>query len=226
MEKLLKAVKSLVSDIESMQVKPENPDAGLYWFGPFSEAEDACGDQDSDVSIEWPNLAISLDEVKKVIAEIEKVTIIEHQQTISGRLPVSPEMQYLITAGKSEAVKAIAAIRGVEVIDISLAGVDYSELEKRVITTYRPTPHWHKHNPWKDRVVYVPLNELVECISHAPGFYQTLTGNLDAYILPNGHGDYGHSIGIRYGKEGPDYYSPLGDRKKVQALLDKYQVKP
>jgi hypothetical protein len=43
---------------------------------------------------------------------------------------------------------------------------------------------------------------------------------VDAYILPQPSGD--HSIGIRYGKQGSEYLSPMGERSKVQALLDKY----
>ena len=56
---LIAAVKSLISDIESMQYQHES------WFGPFSsteENEDLLGD--TTVSVEWPNLRISLDALK------------------------------------------------------------------------------------------------------------------------------------------------------------------
>ena len=79
MKNILKALKSLISDIESMQC---GDDHRSHWFGPFSEAEDALGESDSDVSIEWPNLSISLEEAKKEIAEHEKVLVIDHQQVL------------------------------------------------------------------------------------------------------------------------------------------------
>lgn len=97
--------------------------------------------------------------------------------------------------------------------------------------------HWHKANPWADAIVYVPAEELAEAI--AGGTIITLNGvkpyeaaailqrwkrhkKIDAYILPQPSGQ--HSVGVRYGSEGSQYYSPHNaNPEKVQALLDKYR---
>lgn len=103
--------------------------------------------------------------------------------------------------------------------------------------------HWHDFNPWADRLVYVPdLYELAECVAH--GTIHILAENktvpytpelavehwlqhgprVDAYILPQPSGN--HSIGIRYGAEGSEYFSPHNAKPhKTQALLDKYGSK-
>ena len=63
----LQAVKSLVSDIESMQERPQTyPES----FGPFTAHDADVQDiiEDLGVTVEWPNLAISLAEVKKQIS--------------------------------------------------------------------------------------------------------------------------------------------------------------
>jgi hypothetical protein len=75
MDDLLKAVKSLISDIESMSCDAplrDHDGSQDYWFGPFSEYADHI----ESVSIDWPNLAISLAAVKKLI----------EPQTIEGEL--------------------------------------------------------------------------------------------------------------------------------------------
>lgn len=94
-------------------------------------------------------------------------------------------------------------------------------------------PHWI--NPWED-AVSVPIEELAECHAGLGQFYQTINQqdvslsesiiltkekvlehwksageHLDAYILPQPSGF--HSIGIRYGENGQDYLSPLGDKE-------------
>ena len=97
-------------------------------------------------------------------------------------------------------------------------------------------PHWK--NPWND-VVYVPIEELAECdymLGKSCGMpdgtsvlvtkefilehWRSCGDKLDAYILPQPSGF--HSIGIRYGAEGSEYISPMGDEDKVQELLNKY----
>lgn len=98
-------------------------------------------------------------------------------------------------------------------------------------------PHWT--NSWND-VVYVPIEELAEC-AHGIGerwgdvdgtffimteermlaHWKEAGEKLDAYILPQPSGF--HSIGIRYGEDGPDYLSPMGNKSKVEALLQKYR---
>jgi len=102
------------------------------------------------------------------------------------------------------------------------------------MSTYKP--HWP--NPWNG-VVYVPIEELAECHMGLGQRYEDVDGStfimtkerilqwwrgagekLDAYILPQPSGF--HSIGIRYGADGPEYLSPAGDKDKVAALLKKY----
>ena len=100
-----------------------------------------------------------------------------------------------------------------------------------------PKPFWP--NPWDD-VVYVPIEELVEChagIGQSCGIpdgssvimtqelilenWKSYGPKLDAYILPQPSG--WHDIGVRYGAEGSQYLSPMGDKKKVAALLSKWR---
>lgn len=97
-------------------------------------------------------------------------------------------------------------------------------------------PHWP--NPWKD-VVYVPIEELVECAyglgknwgdinghsfimtkENMLAHWKSAGNKLDAYILPCASGY--HSIGIRYGSEGHEYLSPAADQDKTKTLLRKY----
>lgn len=98
--------------------------------------------------------------------------------------------------------------------------------------------HWQ--NPWTEAVT-VPIEELVECVYgigeryfDSSGVYFIMTkeqmlsdwrvfagDKLDAYILPGKNG-MSHSIGIRYGNNGPEYLSPFGVQEKIQALLEKY----
>jgi len=101
------------------------------------------------------------------------------------------------------------------------------------------TPYWHEHNPWKDRLVYVPAEELVECCAVIGNEVRNLNGEifvataesilkrwslygdkLDAYILPF----TADSGGIRYGPEGDEYLSPSLDYLKLKSLLMKYQT--
>lgn len=64
MEDLIKAVKSLLSDIESMQFRPN-------WFGPFSEFEEEDNERFmTAMTVEWPNLVISADAVKAELAKV------------------------------------------------------------------------------------------------------------------------------------------------------------
>jgi hypothetical protein len=100
-------------------------------------------------------------------------------------------------------------------------------------------PHWPNHY---NNVVYVPIEELAECVYSLDQSCGDVNGStfimtkekmlelwkqagdkLDAYILPQSSGF--HSIGVRYGSEGYEYISPLGDKTKVQALLEKYSGK-
>lgn len=89
--------------------------------------------------------------------------------------------------------------------------------------------YWDKHNPWRDRLIYLPdLKELSACIRpsdpdkqyrHWLDYHQLM---VDAYIIPAQEGAYCHSIGIRYGAEGPEYYSPHVNMYISSLLLLKY----
>jgi len=97
--------------------------------------------------------------------------------------------------------------------------------------------HWHAHNPWADSVVYVPIEELAAChyslgqlitigyrrepmtVESTLSMWTRAGANVDAYILPSPSGE--HCIGVRYGKEGSQYLSPMGNQKKVSRLLAK-----
>jgi hypothetical protein len=99
-------------------------------------------------------------------------------------------------------------------------------------------PYWHDHNPWRDRLVYVPLRELAECgfaigaqlatwngqpllydVAHMLDHWSQFGRKLDAYILT------GQTLaaGVRYGPEGPDYLSPGFHLPKLAALLKKHR---
>lgn len=61
MDELIKAVRSLLADIEAMRCKPDGKKDTGQWFGPFSEWENGY----EEPNVEWPNLSISADAVKK-----------------------------------------------------------------------------------------------------------------------------------------------------------------
>ena len=89
--------------------------------------------------------------------------------------------------------------------------------------------HWHDYNPWANTVVYLPdIDELSACLDplnptkHKDRWLER--GNkLDAYLLPQPSGY--HDIGIRYGKEGSEYYSPYCHPAMARLLLLKYGPK-
>jgi hypothetical protein len=60
MDELRKAIESLLADIEGMQ------DPGReYWFGEFEEYD--ADYESSGASIEWPNLAMGADRLRKAL---------------------------------------------------------------------------------------------------------------------------------------------------------------
>jgi hypothetical protein len=101
------------------------------------------------------------------------------------------------------------------------------------------TPHWHRQNPWRDQITYVPIERLAACVAggtilDADGvvrrysvawllahWAQAGRDRLDAYILPQPDGR--HSLGIRYGAEGSEYFSPHNAHPdKTRALLAEF----
>lgn len=79
-------------------------------------------------------------------------------------------------------------------------------------------PHWHKENPWRDEITYIAIDDLAEMLSGGnisdrgtirpmdkefwlEHWRQCGRSKLDAYLLGE------DSAGVRYGPNGPDYYS-------------------
>jgi hypothetical protein len=90
-------------------------------------------------------------------------------------------------------------------------------------------PHWHEQNPWKDTLIYVPIEDLAACWFNldAPGnrwdmieiishWTQYGGDKLDAYILTGGPVLTG---GVRYGPESHHYLSPGFSLPKLYALM-------
>ncbi|ESX17902.1 hypothetical protein X766_16060 [Mesorhizobium sp. LSJC255A00] len=105
------------------------------------------------------------------------------------------------------------------------------------IEANRVLPHWHDQNPWNDRLMYVPIEELAECfmgigrLVHLNDNEVTMCDvafvlqnwaqygdKLDAYILTGPL----TTASIRFGPEGPDYLSPGFSLPKLRALMLKY----
>lgn len=102
--------------------------------------------------------------------------------------------------------------------------------------------HWHDYNPWAERVVYVPIEELAEVL--AGGQIQLVDGtvaendkeqmlaswnrvgySLDAYLLPNQA--FGFSAGIRYGSHDNEYLSLyVRDQTLVWELYERHCADP
>jgi hypothetical protein len=98
-------------------------------------------------------------------------------------------------------------------------------------------PFWHDQNPWNDRLIYVPVEELAEChiaigrpyllvdgksvpysVELCLGHFRQYGDKLDAYILTGPL----TTAGIRFGPEGSDYLSPGFSLPKMRALMLKY----
>jgi hypothetical protein len=87
--------------------------------------------------------------------------------------------------------------------------------------------HWSDYNPWACSIVYAPdLESWLNCLANysQKTFYREEAERLskvDCYILPAPSGQ--HSMGMRYGKDGGDYYSPLCNAHAAQRLITKFQ---
>jgi hypothetical protein len=141
-------------------------------------------------------------------------------------------------------VDEIAGTRATHVIVDELERAPFGMIfdpysEDRSIQTYYGTepPHWHEQNPWKDRVLYIPLAELAEChaaigkpyayLDEQPLIYTVAMcldhwreygDKLDAYVLTGKT----FTAGVRFGPDGPDYLSPGFSLPKLWKLVQKY----
>lgn len=92
-------------------------------------------------------------------------------------------------------------------------------------------PHWHEHNPWKDQLIYVTVEELAACwfrIDDPKNHWSMIDiiahwaqygDKLDAYIICNSPFFNG---GVRYGREPRHYLSPGFSLPKLIALRNSY----
>lgn len=86
--------------------------------------------------------------------------------------------------------------------------------------------HWHDHNPWADRLIYLPdLEELSACLDSANPTrhldrWLNEHSKLDAYLIRNPNGF--HSCGLRYGPEEDQYLSPQINEYLAELLMSKY----
>jgi hypothetical protein len=98
--------------------------------------------------------------------------------------------------------------------------------------------YWHDHNPWKDSLIYVPIDELAEASmligSNVRMPDQSIKLFTKADVLAH-WGQYGNQLdpyvltgktitgGIRYGAEGHQYLSPGFSTVKLIGLIRKYK---
>ncbi len=92
--------------------------------------------------------------------------------------------------------------------------------------------HWHDYNPWAHVLVYTPdLESWLDCLAGGLHGYDKEAyrariereqpgQKIDCYILPQPSGM--HSIGLRFGPNVEDYYSPEADYAKAQAIIDRF----
>lgn len=102
---------------------------------------------------------------------------------------------------------------------------------------------WDTYNPWRERVVYVPLEELAEILADgrparlSDGSTVELTAEvllenwrqygfeLDGYLLPGQ--PLGFAAGVRFGSRGSDYLSLyVPDQSKAEDLHARYVQVP
>jgi len=100
----------------------------------------------------------------------------------------------------------------------------------------------HCENPWADCAVNVPLHELAEALAsddlcglidgssevmdaqHYLRHWTQGGDKLDAYILEPCGEPPDFSVGVRYGNEGSQYFSPYArNSAKVRVLYEKYK---
>lgn len=87
--------------------------------------------------------------------------------------------------------------------------------------------YWHTHNPWADRIIYITLDDWLNCLAEQD-FHNRLRyreraqrhGQVDCYILP---GPTQCSLGMRFGLDS-DYYSPLAHEETCRKMVEKYRA--
>lgn len=103
--------------------------------------------------------------------------------------------------------------------------------------------HWDNYNPWREKLVYVPLEELAEALADGSSIrlpdgsvveytaelmlehWQRNSYCLDAYILPGQA--LGFSVGVRYGSHGSEYLSlHARDQSRIKELYERYKDTP
>lgn len=90
--------------------------------------------------------------------------------------------------------------------------------------------HWHDFNPWAGTLTYVPdLDELADCLMYPESRENAIAEwlqygtKVDAYVLPpSPRSGLCESGGVRFGREGRDYFSSYFDSRKLTALWRKY----
>lgn len=186
MDALIKAVKSLIVDIESMQ---GNAPYDSNWFGPFSEIDEVAG------IVEWPNLAIQLELVKR---ELAKAELQQHPLAQADMAEVERRM-LAIQPYKSMAMQQLAHWHEHNPWKDDLIYTTIDEVvrlmadDNKIMTPTgmrTKTPEWIRNN-----------------------YLAQYGDKLDPYILTGG------SVGVRYGPEGEQYLSPGVDPRRVIRFL-------
>lgn len=82
--------------------------------------------------------------------------------------------------------------------------------------------HWHPYNPWRSKIIYVPLSELMPLTDFR--YRMNYGPKLDAYIIVQADGQ--HESGIRYGARSDQYIAPAAHMTVVDlvALREKHQL--
>lgn len=84
--------------------------------------------------------------------------------------------------------------------------------------------HWHDNNPWSAHLVYISEPGELEALTEGRYSLDELQKQghpkLDIYLIPNF--SFYHSLGIRYGREPNEYYSPWANQEIAERLLWKY----
>lgn len=103
--------------------------------------------------------------------------------------------------------------------------------------------HWDQYNPWREKIVYVPLEELADALADGSSIelqdgsiveytaelmlehWRRNSYELDAYILPGQA--LGYSVGVRYGSHGAEYLSLyVRDQSRIEELYQRYVEAP